>query len=35
MNSLRLFGKYVIPHFRAKDKGKKMAEAAVTSSSAS
>jgi hypothetical protein len=21
MNSLRLFGRYVIPHFRAKDKG--------------
>jgi hypothetical protein len=23
MNSLRLFGKYAIPHFRAKDTGEK------------
>jgi len=30
MNSLRLFGKYVIPHFRAKDRGEKTAEAVLT-----
>jgi alkanesulfonate monooxygenase SsuD/methylene tetrahydromethanopterin reductase-like flavin-dependent oxidoreductase (luciferase family) len=34
MNSLRLFGKYVIPHFRAKGNGEKTAEAALTQPSA-